>query len=94
MPTRNISITAAQDRFIEEIVRSGEYQNVSEAMRDAVRALQQRRAEDAARIERLRAEIDIGLADLDRGDFIELDASKSAAFFEELLNEPLEEGRR
>lgn len=89
MPTRNISITAAQDRFIDEIVRSGEYQNASEAIRDAVRALQQRRAEDAARIERLRAEVDIGIADLDRGDFIELDASNSAAFFEELLKEPL-----
>jgi antitoxin ParD1/3/4 len=94
MPTRNISITAAQDRFIDEVVRSGEYQNASEAIRDAVRALQQRRAEDALRLERLRAHIDVGIAALDRGDFIELDASSSKAFFEELLNEPLEGDRR
>lgn len=93
MPTRNISMTAAQDRFIDEVVRSGEYQNASEAIRDAVRALQQRRAEDAARLERLRVHIDIGIADLDRGDFVELDASTSKAFFDELLKEPLDGDR-
>ena len=46
MPTRNISLTPEQDAFIEATVKSGEYQNASEAVRDALRALQQRRRED------------------------------------------------
>ena len=34
MPTRNISLTAEQDAFIESIVKAGEYQDASEAVRD------------------------------------------------------------
>jgi putative addiction module CopG family antidote len=47
MPTRNISLTPEQDAFVEGVVKAGEYQNASEAVRDALRALQQRRREDA-----------------------------------------------
>lgn len=94
MPTRNISITAAQDRFIDEVVRSGEYQNASEAIRDAVRALQQRRAEDAEKIKRLRGELQVGIDALDRGDFVELDESEIDGFFDELTSEIRDEGAR
>ena len=94
MPTRNISITAAQDRFIEEIVQSGEYQNASEAIRDAVRALQQRRAEDAARIKRLRGELQVGIDALERGDFVELDESEIDGFFDGLMSEFRDEDAR
>ena len=41
MPTRNIDLTAEQDAFVEEVVRAGKYQDASEAVRDAVRRLQQ-----------------------------------------------------
>jgi antitoxin ParD1/3/4 len=69
MPTRNISLTAEQDAFIEKAVKSGEYQNASEAVRDALRTLQQRRREDALKLKLLRAQINAGLQDLERGDF-------------------------
>jgi antitoxin ParD1/3/4 len=72
MPTRNISLTPEQDTFINEVIEAGEYQNASEAVRDAVRALQQRRAEDALKLERLRQAIEIGAAALDRGDYTEV----------------------
>jgi antitoxin ParD1/3/4 len=62
MPTRNISLTPDQDAFTEEAVKSGEYQNASEAVRDALRALQQRRREDALKLETLRQQIDAGIA--------------------------------
>ncbi len=39
MPTRNISLTAEQDAFVQEVVEAGEYQNASEAIRDALRVL-------------------------------------------------------
>jgi antitoxin ParD1/3/4 len=55
VPTRNISLTPEHDEFIAEIVEAGEYQNASEAVRDALRALQQRRREDALKLEALRA---------------------------------------
>lgn len=73
MPTRNVSLSPEQDAFIDEVLDSGEYRNASEAIRDAIRALQQRRKMDALKLERLRRSIDEGLADLDRGDYEEFD---------------------
>lgn len=72
MPTRNVSLTPEQDAFIEAVVTAGEYQNASEAVRDAIRALQQRRAEDALELERLRAAVAEGAAALERGDYDEV----------------------
>jgi antitoxin ParD1/3/4 len=72
VPTRNINLTAEQDAFIQKAVKSGEYQNASEAVRDALRTLQQRRREDALKLKILRAQIKIGLDDLERGDFDEI----------------------
>lgn len=72
MPTRNISLTTEQDAFVAKLVDSGEYQNASEALRDALRALQQRRREDALRLKALQARLDQGIAALDRGDYVEL----------------------
>jgi antitoxin ParD1/3/4 len=73
MPTRNISLTPEQDAFIDEVLKAGEYRNASEAMRDAIRALQQRRVEDALRLERLRLSIRAGAAALDRGDYADVE---------------------
>src|SRR5260370_24107992 len=73
VPTRNISLTQAQDEFVESIVRTGEYQNASEAVRDALRALQQRRREDALKLARLRQQIESGIADLENRDFLEIE---------------------
>ena len=68
MPTRNISLTAEQDAFIEKAVKSGEYQNASEAVRDALRVLRQRQREDALKLKALRAQIKAGVEALDRGE--------------------------
>jgi antitoxin ParD1/3/4 len=72
MPTRNISLTAEQDAFVEEVVRKGEYQNASEAVRDALRVLQQRREEHVLKLKALRMQIREGVKALDRGDFVEI----------------------
>ena len=72
MPTRNISLTPEQDAFIEKAIRSGEYQNASEAIRDALRALQQRRREDALKLKALRMQIKAGVDALERGKFTEV----------------------
>jgi len=72
MPTRNISLTPEQDAFIEKAVKSGEYQNASEAVRDALRALRQRRREDALKLKALRTQINAGIASLERGEFTDI----------------------
>jgi antitoxin ParD1/3/4 len=92
VPTRNISLTPEQDAFIEKAVKSGEYQNASEAVRDALRALQQRRREDALKLEALRMHIEAGVDALDRGAFTEVADADLDRYLEDLtatLNEQL-----
>ena len=84
MPTRNISLTQQQDAFIDSMVRTGTYQNASEAVRDAIRLLQQRRQEDALKLEALRAAVQVGQDDLERGDFVEIEGDDLEKFFEDL----------
>ncbi len=86
MPTRNVSLTPEQDAFIEEVLEKGEYRNASEAMRDAIRALQQRRAMDALKLELLRRSVDTGLADLERGDYEEVDDADLEAWLDRLVD--------
>lgn len=73
MPTRNVNLTPEQDAFIEEVVRSGRYQNASEAMRDALRRLEERLKTDELKHELLRTQIRAGVEALDRGAFTEVD---------------------
>ncbi len=55
MPTRNISLTAEQDAFVEGVVKTGE--------------LQQHRREDALKLKALRMLIKAGVDALERGNF-------------------------
>jgi len=87
MPTRNISLTDEQDAFVENVVKSGEYQNASEAVRDALRTLQQRRREDALKLQALRVQIKAGLDELDRGNFVELDDTELDTYLESLTDD-------
>ena len=84
MPTRNINLTTEQDAFVDEVVEAGEYQNASEAIRDALRALQQRRKEDSLKLKILRAQVKAGTDALDRGDFIEVDGADLDGYLERL----------
>jgi antitoxin ParD1/3/4 len=84
MPTRNINLTAEQDAFVQEVVEAGEYQNASEAIRDALRVLKQRRKEDGLRLKALRAQIKAGVDALDRGDFAEVEDVDLEGYLERL----------
>jgi len=84
MPTRNISLTPEQDAFIDAVLKAGEYRNASEAVRDAIRALQQRRAEDVLKLEMLRLAIQAGVDALERGDYTEVSDEDLDAYLDSL----------
>lgn len=84
MPTRNVSLTPEQDAFIDGVLKAGDYRNASEAMRDAIRALQQRRALEALKLDRLRLSIKAGVAALDRGEYDEVDDADLDAYLDGL----------
>ena len=84
MATRNISLTPEQDAFIESVVEAGVYQNASEAVRDALRVLQQRRREDVLKLKALRLQIKAGAEAMARGDYTELDDTELEDFLDGL----------
>ena len=78
MPTRNVVLTERQEELIESLVTSGRYQNASEVLRDGLRLVEQREAEDAGKLEALRAAARVGAGALDR------DESKEFSTIEDL----------
>lgn len=73
MPTRNVVLTKRQEKLIESLVEAGRYQNASEVLRDGLRLVEQREAEDAAKLKVLRETARVGFAALDRGEFKEFE---------------------
>jgi len=71
MPTRNVVLTERQEKLLETLVNSGRYQNASEVLRDGLRLVEQREAEDAGKLKALRAAARAGVGALDRGEFKE-----------------------
>jgi antitoxin ParD1/3/4 len=69
MATRNVVLTARQEALIDALVKSGRYQNASEVLRDGLRLVEQRVAEEAAKLEALRAAVREGSEDYVAGRF-------------------------
>lgn len=67
MPTRNIVLTEHQAQFIQRLVDSGRYQNASEVLREGLRLVESREAEERARLKALRDAVELGLDDLEAG---------------------------
>ncbi|MCZ4657033.1 type II toxin-antitoxin system ParD family antitoxin [Dietzia kunjamensis] len=70
MPTRNVVLGQQQHGLVDQLVASGRYQNASEVLREGLRLLEQRDAEDAARLAPLRAAADQGWADVAEGRYV------------------------
>ena len=77
MPTRNVVLTEHQSAFITSLVSSGRYQNASEVMREGIRLVERREAENEARLEAMRNAARAGIADIAEGRFKEFDGREA-----------------
>jgi antitoxin ParD1/3/4 len=77
MPTRNVVLTDRQAALVERLVETGRYQNASEVLRDGLRLLEQRDAEDRARLSALRRAAHVGIEDFTQGRFRAFESHKS-----------------
>ena len=68
MPTRNVVLTDHNEQVIAALVASGQYQNASEVLRDGLRMVESRMEADAAHLAWLRAEVQVGIDDIERGN--------------------------
>jgi antitoxin ParD1/3/4 len=71
MPTRNVVLTEHHESIIDQLVKSGRYQNASEVLREGLRLVEQREAEDAAKLKALRDAVQVGLDSVAEGRFRE-----------------------
>jgi len=63
----NVSLTIELEKWVDEKVRSGLYQSASEVVRDSLRLLRERDVQRQRMVEELRAELLLGVEQLDRG---------------------------
>lgn len=77
MPTRNVVLTDHQAALIERLVASGRYQNASEVLREGLRLIEARDAEEQARLEALRNAVQVGIDDIEAGRFRSFDTPAS-----------------
>ena len=67
MATRNVVLTERQEKLIETLVEGGRYQNASEVLREGLRLIEQREAEESAKLAALKEAAKIGMASVESG---------------------------
>lgn len=77
MLTRHVVLTDHQATLVEQLVTSGRYQNASEVLREGLRLVEQRDAEDAYRLKALRSAVQVGVAGIEAGRFKTFDSKES-----------------
>ncbi len=81
----NFSLTPSLEQFVRDRAESGDYNNASEVVREAIRLLRRVEERRALKMERLRAAIRDGDEALARGEFTDLNSDQELdAFFAEL----------
>jgi antitoxin ParD1/3/4 len=66
----NISLTAELERMVDDKVKSGRYASASEVVREGLRLLEEQEQLKQQRLADVRASIDRGIEQLDRGEGI------------------------
>ncbi|MCY2925426.1 MAG: type II toxin-antitoxin system ParD family antitoxin [Planctomycetota bacterium] len=71
----NVSLTRELEAMVQAKVRSGSYGSASEVVREALRLFQEREQLHQVRLEELRKEIAVGVAQAERGPARRLDVA-------------------
>ena len=83
----HVSLTPHLEELVRDKVKSGLYNSASEVVREALRLMQDRDRVREMRLEDLRKEIQIGIDQGDRGEFVELDSRGLKGFFDDIKAE-------
>lgn len=83
----NVSLTKELETMVNDKVASGNYHSASEVIREGLRLLQEQDQRKAAEIAYLKAEIQVGLDELDRGEYTTYTDETLHLLFEEIKRE-------
>lgn len=81
MPQRNVTITDHQDKFVEDILQSGQYGNVSEVFRAGLRLLEREEQARILELDAIQHNILKGINDIEEGRMTEIASSDDLASF-------------
>lgn len=84
MPTRNVVLSDQQQQLVENLVRSGRYQNASEVLRDGLRLIEQRERIEAAKLDALKRAARQGWADVAAGRYADVTDDRLEDFVAQL----------
>lgn len=68
MSTRNVVLSERHEALIEALVQSGRYQSASEVLNEGLQLVENREADEAAKLDALRTAIDLGVSSIERGE--------------------------
>jgi antitoxin ParD1/3/4 len=89
MPT-SIALTPRFEKLTKQLVASGEYNNVSEVVRDGLRLIEERKKLQKAKLKRLKEAIQVGVDALERGEYIEFKSEQELdVFFKQMALQTL-----
>lgn len=81
----NVSLTPELEKMVQQKVKSGDYNNASEVVREALRLMKDREILRRAKLKKLREELAEGRADIAAGRYTILDSDEDIeAFFKNL----------
>jgi antitoxin ParD1/3/4 len=69
----HIALTESLEKYVRDLIAAGTYADASDVVRDALRLKMKLEAEDRAKLESLRHDIDIGWRQADEGRFATFD---------------------
>ncbi len=74
----NVNLGPVFDQFVADLLKTGHYQTQSEIIREGLRLLKEKEELRQLRLAELRKEIAIGVAEADRGEFVDAEETFSA----------------
>jgi len=87
MITEDIRLTAHFEQFVEEQIKTGQYENVSEVFRAGLRLLEAQEQERMLKLDCLRQAAKEGFEQLDRGEGIKVPPGGSDKFLDDCVAE-------
>ncbi|BAU15144.1 hypothetical protein LEP3755_57010 [Leptolyngbya sp. NIES-3755] len=67
----NVSLTPELEKLVQDKVRSGRYLSASEVVQEALRLLEERDRTQQIKLDALRRDLQVGIAQIDRGEIID-----------------------
>jgi len=72
----NVSLTPSLEQYVRDCASTKDYNNASEVVREAIRLHKQKEDERQLKLERLRKAIQVGIDDLEQGNYTTINSEQ------------------